>query len=216
MREIIVPSRMVYGRVKMRRVADVADPAPRTRLAHGQRPWWWPGEKPGESWDHNDWLFEWGSLLGPLLQEGDQRYRISAMYLEYENVGDPDDVVTPPVVTRDAGRNYYDELISDPVRDYLRVPIIASTRSLLGDTIYDSAGISLRWFAQSSGVVGAHGKEFSDAVNSKVIGGALVAMVDEGDATQDLILSRFYASTSRQMVKLSNGQIGAEWEAILK
>ncbi len=209
MREIIVPSKnLVQGRVRLHRL-DVSLPA----LPHGIRPPW---PTPGRTWDHNEWLYEWGSILGPLLQEGDQTYRVSGMYLEYENVGDPDDVVTPPTVTRDAGRNYYNELISDPVRDYLRVPIIATTRDLLGAEIYSSAGTRLRWFAQSSGVVGTHGKEFSDAVNSKVIGGALVAMVSEGDATQDIILSRFYASSGNQMVKLSNGQIGVEWEAILR
>lgn len=209
MREIIVPSRnLVQGRVRLHRLA-----ASLPTLPHGIRPPW---PTPERTWDHNDWLYEWGSILGPLLQEGDQTYRISGMYLEYENVGDPDDVVTPPTVTRDAGRNYYNELISDPVRDYLRVPIIATTRDLLGTEIYSSEGTRLRWFAQSSGVVGTHGKEFSDAVNSKVIGGALVAMVSEGDATQDIILSRFYASSGNQMVKLSNGQIGVEWEAILR
>lgn len=212
MREVIVPSNLVQGRVRLHRTISQVQRQP-CRLPHGKRPWWFDV---GGDWDHNDWLYEWGSILGPLLQEGDQAYRIAAMYLEYENVADPDDVVTPPTVTRDAGRNYYDELISDPARDYLRVPIIATTRDLLGTSVYDSQGIRLRWFAQTSGVVGTHGKEFSDAVNSKVIGGALVAMVDETDATQDLILSRFYASTSRQMVKLSNGQIGAEWEAILR
>jgi len=53
---------------------------------------------------------------------------------------------------------------------------------------------------------------FSEASNSKVFGAALVAILDEADATRDLVFSRFYLSTSLQQLKLASSQIGLEWK----
>lgn len=221
MRDVFVPTKdRVGGRARLRQVPRLPfmrqllpPPLMRQKLAPGKLPFGWHGEP---EWDSNDWLYEWGSIAGPLLIDADARYRISGMYLEFENVADPDDEVAAPEIVRSSGRAYYDSLIDSEDRDYLRVPIIATSSELIGDTINSSQGLRIRWFAQSSGVVGAHGKEFSDAVNSKIIGGALVAQVSAGDATQDLILSRFYAAPERQLVKLPSGQVGAEWETILR
>ncbi len=214
MLDVLDPKKMVQGRVRLRNVPRLGlhYEVPRHKLAPGQLPPGWSGQP---EWDHNDFLYQWAAIVGPLLLDADAKYRISTMYLEFENVADPDDVVEVPTVVRDAARNYYDELIDDATRDYLRVPIIATSFEST-DAEKFPLGNAMKFFAQSMGVVGAHGKEFSDAVNSKVIGGALVATPSAGDATQDLILSRFYAATNRQMVKTPSGQIGAEWEVRLK
>jgi hypothetical protein len=71
-------------------------------------------------------------------------------------------------------------------------------------------------FAQTSGVTGVNGKPFSAAQQSRVYGAALVAFPDFGDATQDLVFSRFYYSTaSKQLVKLAGSEIGIEWRVNL-
>lgn len=217
MRDVILPSNYVSGRVRLCRVprtpfGQFLLPLVPDKLGGGQRPRFWGTPNP---WDHNDWVKQWGAIVGRQLAEGDVRYRISGMYLEFENVSDPDDVVDFDPVSRSQARSYYDGLIDDPIRDYLRVPMIATAFEQVDPDDEDS-NYQLRFFAQTSGVIGIHGKEFSDAVNSKVFGGALVAMVDSGDATQDLILSRFYATSGNQMVKLASGQIGAEWETLLQ
>jgi hypothetical protein len=147
-----------------------------------------------------------------LLTEGRPEYRISALYLEFENVDAPDDTVVTPAFGRDAaeGVDYYDGLASSPNRDYLRVPIVAARRDIT-DAVKFPKTNAPTFFAMTSGTEGVHGKTFSDSVNSTVYGGALVAMVNEGDPTQDLVFSRFYLPTNAQQAKTPTSQVGLEW-----
>lgn len=213
MRDSIHPSQRIGGRVRVHR-APLVLPPQRLQLPHDALP---PGWSPLTGWNKNDVLYEWGAIVGTLLTEGRREYRIGGIYIEYMNVADPSDPVTAPSFTRDAGQGveYYDSLIDDPDRDYLRVPLVASRLDISNETNFPKGNMPL-FFAQTTGVVGVHGKPFSDVNNSKVYGGALVAFVDKDDATQDLVFSRFYLPTNNQQTKLPTSQIGLEWELTLK
>lgn len=168
-------------------------------------------------WNRNLVLDEWGAIVGRLLAQGSPEYRISAMYIEYENVADPDTPVIPPGLSRDAdeGVDYYNSLAYVADRDYLRVPLIASTLGSSDEVRYPKGNMPV-FFAQTSGVIGVHGRPFSDVNNSRVFGAALVAAVNWADATQDLVLSRFYLDADKQQMKLVSSQLGVEWAMKLK
>ena len=155
-------------------------------------------------------LYDWGAAAIRLFATGEQRYRISMMYIEFENVSNPSDPVTAPTMTRSDSNTYYNSLSGNPVRDYLRVPILGHQLSSSDQTLYPKKNV-VNFFAQTAGTSGVHGKPFSDTNNSKVFGMALVAAVDELDPTKDIIISRFYLPTSQQQLKAPNTQIGVEW-----
>lgn len=184
------------------------------RLAPGVKPFGW---KQVTDWTPNTVLYEWGAIVGPLMTEGLVNFRIGGMYLEYCNVDDPEDEVPIPSYGREAehGIDYYNSLVMDDQRDYLRVPMTAVSLGI-SDPVKFPKGNLPTFFAQSSGVVGANGKPFSDTVNSKLVGGALVAFVHPTDYTQDLVLSRFYLPTGEQQSKLATSQVGLEWELSLQ
>lgn len=164
-------------------------------------------------WQHNDVLYEWGTILAMLLARRGINYGIGGMYIEYANVASPGDAFAKPTFTRDAdqGVQYYDNLALTAMQDYLRVPLVATQIDSEDATLFPK-GNRNTFFAQTSGVVGVHGKPFSDAHNSLAIGGALVAFVDPVDASQDLVLSRFYFEEANQIAKLASSQIGYEWQ----
>ena len=155
-------------------------------------------------------LYDWGAAAIRLFATGEQRYRISMMYIEFENVSNPSDPVTAPTMTRSDSNTYYNSLSGNPVRDYLRVPILGHQLSSSDQTLYPKKNV-VNFFAQTAGTSGVHGKPFSDTNNSKVFGMALVAAVDELDPTKDIIISRFYLPISQQQLKAPNTQIGIEW-----
>ena len=155
-------------------------------------------------------LYDWGAAAIRLFATGEQRYRISMMYIEFENVSNPSDPVTAPTMTRSDSNTYYNSLSGNPVRDYLRVPILGHQLSSSDQTLYPKNNV-VNFFAQTAGTSGVHGKPFSDTNNSKVFGMALVAAVDELDPTKDIIISRFYLPTTQQQLKAPNTQIGVEW-----
>jgi hypothetical protein len=171
-----------------------------------------PGWHETAGWRPNLVLYEWAAIVGTLLTQGLNNYRINGMYLEYANVDDPDDEVPVPDYDRAeaSGVSYYDSLADSAQGDYLRVPLTAATLTSSDETNFPQGNDCL-FFAQSQGTTGVHGKAFSAAANSKFFGAALVAMRDEDDPTQDLVLSRFYTDTDKQQVKLDASQIGVEW-----
>ncbi len=171
--------------------------------------------KPITDWCKNLVMYDWAAAVTRLLATGDSRYRIAGMYLEYKNVADPGDVVTPPSFSRAGGISYYNALSGSADVDYLRVPLTAATTASNDRELFPD-GNAITYFAQSQGVVGVHGKAFSDANNSKIYGGALVAVPDLADRTQDIVFSRFYLPTNEQQVKLATSNIGLEWEVELQ
>lgn len=161
----------------------------------------------------NLFMYNGAEALAKLLS-GDVRYKAAGMYIEFQNVADPGDVVSVPSYDRSGGISYYDNLVSSVDTDYLRVPLTAAVLSSSDESKYP-IGNQLNCFATTAGVLGVHGKTFSDSANSKVFGGAVIAIPDDTDATQDLVLARFYFATNKQRVKLANAQLGVEWPLIL-
>lgn len=168
-------------------------------------------------WCKNAVLLDWTTIVGTLLTQGKVNYRLSMMYIEFQNLSDPDDPADIPAFNADdpaAGIDYFNGLIDSADRDYLRVPLIAATLSSTDETRFPSPkGNLMTFFAQTQGVVGTHGKSFSDVDNSKVVGGALISAPDSGDATQDLAYNRFYFDVGDQQVKLPTSQVGVTVEA---
>ncbi len=159
-------------------------------------------------------LREWGAIVGRLLLRQGLQYGIAGMYVEFANSGSP---VAVPSYDREtaSGVAYYNSLADDATLDYLRVPLISGVLGATDAALYPN-GNEPTFFAMTSGVVGVHGKAFSDVAESRVIGAALVAMPDEADATQDLVLSRYYFPEDEQIPKLATGQVGIEWAVALQ
>lgn len=155
-------------------------------------------------------LYQWSAIIGQLLSNGDARYRIGGMLLEFENVASPGDAVSIPTFDRTRDITYYDDLVGSGVRDYIRVAMTANTLT------NNATNSELTFFARSVGTTGVHGKTFSDSVNSKIFGASLVSFIDSSDATQDLILSSYYFDVADQQLKLATSQVGIEWRLQLQ
>lgn len=157
----------------------------------------------------NTLLYTWGHVAARCIGRGNREYRLTVMYLEYENTAG---AATVPAVAREDGLEYYSGLASVPNRDFLRVPlrplpditVAAGYEAYLGEYL----GNKCTFFAQSQGTAGTHGKPFSDAVSSKVIGVALAATPVPADWTQDVPFSRSYYASEKQIPKTANGQVG--------
>lgn len=164
------------------------------------------------------WGFAAARALGFKKQAGRLDYAISAMYIEFENVPDPNDPVTIPTYDRDEGRTYYDSLLGSSTRDYLRVALRMEPALSIApgyeDYFEEGEGNMLTLFALSAGATGVHGKTFSSGVNSKICGFALVATPVFADATQDVIVARTYLAEANQQVKDASANAGVTWELI--
>jgi hypothetical protein len=158
-------------------------------------------------------LYQWAEITSKLLTLGDSRYRIGGMYLEFQNVANPGDPVSPPIFDRTRTVQYYDDLAGSSDTDYLRVPLIGSQTLSTGSGLVNN---EIVFFARTGGVVGVHGKPFSYAANSVVFGASLVAFIDATDATQDLLFSSFYFDVPDQQQKLATSQVGIEWALTLE
>ena len=166
---------------------------------------------PPTAWKSNLVMYDLATIIAQFLSTGEAGYKIGAMYIEYQNVADPEDEVAVPAFDRGDGISYYDALSDSGDTDYLRVPVIAAPVDSSDESLYPG-GNRISIFTTTQGVVGVHGRPFSDSSNSKVFGWAVVATPDFGDATQDLIASRFYCEAGQQQVKLPTGQITVEHE----
>ena len=155
--------------------------------------------------NYNDFMKEGSSAVAQLLA-GSNQYRLRGMYIEFDNAGG---TISPPTYSREEGRSYYDSLSGHPTRDYLRVSL-DSVVTAISDEAFP-VGNQVQAFAQTTGTVGVHGKAFSAGAGSVVFGGALVAMPDDGDYTQDLIVDRFYYSAGKQRTK-GDSAVGLQWE----
>lgn len=191
----------------------VPQPRGRVRLARATGPVAAPTWTPTTRWRPNLVMLSWGLIAAPLVARGDPAYRVNGMFIEFENVADPDAPVAAPAYGRgrEYGAPYYASLAGSATKDYIRVPVFAAVTSNSNPALFDGDNVAT-FFAQSTGVVGVHGKPFSDADNSKVYGTALVAMVDEGDASRDVVFSRYYLPGGEQQVKLATSRVGVEWE----
>ena len=212
--DVIHPSDRIKGRVRAYNVTDVfgfGGPlhGPRGVIPRNQR---W---NPTTDWQKNDVVYEWGAIVGRCLTLGTLNYRIAGLYLEFENTASPGDPVTVPTLDRTRDIEYYNNLSGSAVRDYLRVPLTAHTFGTSDVDLFPKGNQPV-FFARTQGVEGVHGKAFANANNSTVFGGSLVAFVDNGDPTQDLIFSSFYFEVAEQQPKLTTSQVGIEWELTLE
>ena len=162
----------------------------------------------------------WGYVVAKAVTEGGYNWRIRKAYIEYQNVASPSNTVTLPTITQldpQSALPYYLGLAGSPDRDYLRVDLrgMPSIEIESGYENYFSAGFGnlIESFAQTEGAVGVNGLTFSDSVNSKVYGTALVASPAENDPTQDIVVARAYFSGAQQLLKLPGMQIGVSWES---
>jgi len=168
----------------------------------------------------NQIQFSWGAVaaqqLGFAPRPGRPSYHIAAMYVEYENLSNPDLPVSVAGFGRDLGIVYYNELVDSSVQDFLRVPLrLDPTISITsGHAAYFTAGQGnqLTFFAQTAGNAGMHNKTFSHTVNSKVYAVSLVATPNFSDRTQDIIFARTYFDIGDQTVKEASSQIGITWD----
>lgn len=152
-------------------------------------------------------LYGGADVLAKLLA-GNPEYKINAMYLEFKNLADPSDPITPPVFDRTGGRDYYDGLVSSLDTDFVRVPLASVPLLQATDTDYSNNQIT--FFSISSGSVGFHGKTFSSAANSAVYGAALVATPGGSDQAQDVVYARVYSGIDK-ILKESSREIGVTW-----
>lgn len=165
----------------------------------------------------NQIQYDWGFVAAKTIGEGDRNYRVSSLYIEYENVSLPGDPVTPPSFARDEGVDYYIDLALSSTRDFLRVPLLVSPTIGIEPGFEDwfTEGVNgnlLTFYTQTQGTAGFHGKPFSAAVNSKVFGAALVATPLFADQTQDVVFARTYFDVSDQEVKSASKQFGVTWD----
>jgi len=166
---------------------------------------------PITGWDSNLVVYEWGSIVGHLLNGSGVNYSVGGMYLEFDNTtGD----ITPPSLDRTRSVSYYNTL-DGGATDYLKVPLTATQLLSSDDTLFPH-GNQCVFFARSAGISGIWGTDFASSEDSKIFGASLVAFVDDTDRTQDLILSSFYFATADQQAKLATSQIGIEWELTLQ
>jgi hypothetical protein len=161
-------------------------------------------------WQNNLVLYSWQTILSGLLVDGNISFRLSSMYIEFENKASPDDAVSLPSLDRSRGLAYYSGLSAHPTRDFLRVGVLGSGTSTSGNTT------TLQLFASTSGSVGIHGKPFSNAANSTVIGASLVAAPNSADRMTDTLFSSIYFPSDKQKLKLANGDIGLTWQIVLQ
>lgn len=161
----------------------------------------------------NQIQWSWGEIACRLFGDGNPAYKISAMYIEFENTA-----LTPttPSYSREEGVEYYENLSLSGTKDFLRVPLLAAPSKALASGYSNINFNRLTFLAQTSGTQGVHGKTFSDTVNSKVYGLALVATPAWSDRTQDLIFARKYYAAGDQVNKQASSQIGVSWTETFK
>lgn len=171
----------------------------------------------------NQIQFGWGFAAAMQLgfrRPGRLDYSIAGMYLEYENVASPEDLVdVPSDFDRDEDLDYYANLVGSGVRDYLRVALLQSPLLSIAEGyepyfVEGETGNQLTFMAMTSGSSGIHGKPFSAAANSKVIGGCLVAVPTWADRTQDVVVARTYFPQEDHVVKAASQQVGITWSLI--
>lgn len=155
--------------------------------------------------------------VGYRRRPGRRDYAIAGMYIEFENVASPTDAVDVPTeFDRSENLDYYTDLLSSGVRDYLRIPLTQEPLLSIADGyeayFAEGEGNRLTFMAITAGSEGITGKAFSSGANSKICGVALVAMPVPGDRTQDVIFARTYFPEEDQVVKEAPKQIAVTWQ----
>lgn len=156
----------------------------------------------------NQIQWSWGEIACHLFGDGNPAYKISAMYIEYENTAGTPSV---PSYARSEGLEYYNSLSTSLVKDFLRVPMLSAPAKGIAPGYSNINFNQLTFVAQSSGTTGVHGKGFSELVASKIYGVALVAAPVWSDRTQDVVFARKYYTSGNVVAKQASSQIGVSW-----
>lgn len=211
----------VRGRVRRYRIWEPGAAAglmwmPRSDLKR-ESAIWGPGRIDLLGQTLNQLQYGWGAIAAECIGRGNRDYRVNTMYIEYENVLDPETEIAVPTYGREEGQEYYQDLALSATRDFLRVPLTVEPSISIEPGYEDSftdglTGNVLTFFSQSQGTTGVHGKAYSSEAISKVFGVALVATPEFADPTRDLILARAYFTGSAQAVKLPSSQNGIAWD----
>ncbi len=165
------------------------------------------------NWRSNLALYGCADIAARLLS-GDQRYRLSTMYIEFANLDSPGDTTPPPSFDRSGGLDYYLGLVSDDTKDYLRVPIFSYGITSEDETLFPLGNI-VQFTAKTAGLVGINGKPFSSDYNSTIIGGAVVATPEPENSAADIVYARWYEEEEAQLLKEANSQLCVTWELTL-
>jgi len=172
----------------------------------------------------NQIQYSWGFIaakqIGYRPNPDRPNYHISAVYLEFENQMDPEQDISPGTNARDTGISYYNALVDNPTRDFLRIPLILEpaggvSTGYEANLPVDQQLNKLTFFVQSVGTTGVHGKMFSHSApngTSKVFAAALVAAPNFNDRTKDVIFARTTFLPQNQVTKEASSQIGLTWE----
>ncbi len=164
----------------------------------------------------NQIQFDWARIALQAIGKGQSKYRISTIYVEFQNVASPGDPGSVPAYDRDEGVEYYTGLAGD--RDYLRLPLLSEpvlSVSAAGTPYFEGEGDdfdTMTFFAQTSGALGVNGLEFSSSANSLAVGIALVATPVPADRTRDVVFGRAYFALDEQVPKEASHQIAVSWE----
>jgi len=145
--------------------------------------------------------YQGGDILAALLS-GDQRFKISHMYFEFENV---DGVPGAAAAARtDTGASV--RSLATP-RDLVRAPLVATPLKSAADA--NHAGNRVTFHALTTASVGLiNGLPFGAASFSKVYAACLVAAVGGADHTQDLVYARWIPPAPLPVVQ---GQVSGTW-----
>lgn len=169
----------------------------------------------------NTWVYSWAHVVVSLAADADPAWRPAYLYLEYQNLADSGDVVTPPSIDRADGLAYYQGLASSPDRDYARVPITLTVKGRDPDYV-GTADLPVGQFnmltfqAYGAAGTGVNGKPFTDSDNSKVYGIALAAGPVPNDPTKDVVWGREYYSTSDQWIVPATGSLQVTYALTLR
>ena len=153
----------------------------------------------------NTWMDTWAWLAVRLFAQRDVTASLSHFYVEYANVTTAGDQVPLPSFSTADPRDYYDALAADPIRDYLRVPLLGgaviTSSAAFAASLASPRGNQVTLLGAVGDGVGENGKPFSGAVNSTVCGLAIVAAANPLDRTQDVLFSRAYYPLGAQALK---------------
>lgn len=166
----------------------------------------------------NQIQYDWARIALQCIGLGKANYKINGIYVEFQNVASPGDPGDVPAFDRGEGIEYYTALTGD--RDYLRLPLLSTPQLGVEDdytNFFTGEGDDfnkMTFFAQTSGVLGVNGLEFSSGANSLAVGIALVATPVLADRTRDIVFGRAYFEIAEQVPKESSHQIGLSWEQV--
>lgn len=165
----------------------------------------------------NTWTDAWMHLVAASCAGGDPRFALSHLYLEFENVADPEDAVAVPAVDpTDADATYYRGLAAP--RDYLRLPIARPVEVDVAPgfghlPVARGNRAFLRAYADAT--AGVNGVPFGAAHASKVCGLAVAAAVGgAGDPTRDLLFARAYYAPAAHRIAPGGTTLLVEYRPI--